>query len=159
MDLEVKLYAQRAGNELRLAGAVFNLSGNPEAKKELGVNEDDSFYSAVISHAYYSIFYAAKALLLTKGIKTESPEVHKKTYMEFKEKFVDSGILDVELLRIYDTMLVRADDLLSLFREGKRKRGHFTYQTVSQANVPYAEESIRNARKFVENVLEVVYQK
>lgn len=159
MDLEVRLYTERAGNELRLAGAVFNLSRNTGAKKELGVNEEDTFYSATISHAYYSIFYAAKALLLTKGIRTKPPEIHRRTYDLFKSEFVDTGILDVELLRIYDTMLVRADELLSLFKEEKRKRGHFTYQTIAQANMSYAEESVRNARKFAENVLEVVSQK
>jgi len=159
MDLEVRLHTERAGNEFRLAKAVFSLSRNPGIKKQLGANEDDTFYSAAISHAYYSIFYAAKALLLSKGVRTKPPEIHKKTYDMFKEVFVDTGILDVELLRIYDTMLVRADELLSLFKEEKWKRGHFTYQTVSQANVPYAEESLKNARKFVENVLEVILHK
>jgi uncharacterized protein (UPF0332 family) len=159
MDLEVRLYAERSGNELRLAIAVFNLSGDREIKKELGVNEDDTFYSAAISHAYYSIFYDAKAILLTNGIRTKPPEIHKKTYMEFKRNFVDTGELDLELLKIYDAMLVRADELLSLFMEEKRKRGHFTYQTIAQANIPFAEQSIRNARKFVENVLEVVSKK
>jgi len=159
MDLEVRIYAERAGNELRLANAIFNLSAAPAIKKELGANEDDTFYSAAISHAYYSIFYAAKALLLTKGIRTKSPEIHKTTYWEFKKNFVDTGTLDLELLKIYKTMLVRADELLSLFRKEKKKRGHFTYQTISQANIPYAEESLASARKFLENVLEVVSQK
>ncbi|MCX6814652.1 MAG: HEPN domain-containing protein [Candidatus Aenigmarchaeota archaeon] len=156
MDLEVRLYAQRAENELRLAKAVFNLSGNTAIKKELGANEDDTFYSAAISHAYYSIFYASKALLLTKNIRTTSPEIHKKTYWEFKRNFVDTGELDLELLKIYRTMLVSADELLSLFKTEKRKRGHFTYQTISQANIPYAEKSIKNARKFITNILEVI---
>jgi uncharacterized protein (UPF0332 family) len=159
MDLEVKLYSQRAGNELRLAKAVYSMSGNSAIKRELGADEDDTFYSAAISHAYYSIFYAAKALLLTKGIVTKPPEVHRKTYDRFKEIFVDTGVLDVELLKIYDTMLVRADELLSLFKEEKWKRGHFTYQTIAQANVPFVEESLKNARKFVENVLEIVSKK
>ena len=156
MDLEVRLYAGRAENELRLANALFNLSKNPEAKTELGANEDDTFYSAAISHAYYSIFYIAKALLLTKNIRTKPPEVHKKTYDEFERHFVDTGLLDVELLKMYQTMMVRADELLSLFRTERKKRGHFTYQTLAQANVPYAEESVRNARKFLENIMEVI---
>ena len=156
MDLEVKLYAGRAENELRLANALFNLSKNSNAKTELGANDDDTFYSAAISHAYYSIFYVAKALLLTKNIRTRPPEVHKKTYDEFKRHFVDTGVLDVELLKIYQTMIVRADEPLSLFRTERKKRGHFTYQTLSQANIPYAEESVGNARKFPENIEEII---
>ena len=155
MDSEVSLYAERAENELRLAGAILKLSINPAAKKELGANDGDTFYSAVISHAYYSIFYSAKALLLTSNIKTEPPEIHKKTYEEFK-RLVDSGELDTELLKIYREMIIRADELLFLFRKEKRKRGDFTYQTIAQANKPYAEESIRNAKKFVSNILEII---
>jgi uncharacterized protein (UPF0332 family) len=110
----------------------------------------------VISHAYYSIFYAAKALLLTKNVRTKPPDVHKKTYEEFKKHFVDTGLLDVELLKIYHTMIVRADELLSLFRLEKEKRSRFTYHTLAQANIPYAEESIKNARKFLENIMEII---
>jgi uncharacterized protein (UPF0332 family) len=156
MDLEVKLYTEWVGNELRLANAVFNLSKSQKIKLELGANEVDTFYSAVISHAYYSIFYAAKVLLLTKGIKTNPPEIHKKTYEEFKKHFVNTGILDVELLKIYKAMIVHADELLFLFKTEKKKRSKFTYQTIAQANIPYAEESIKNARMFVTNVTEVL---
>ena len=69
---------------------------------------------------------------------------------------MDSGELDSGLLRIYKTMLIRADELLFLFKTEKRKRGNFTYQTIAQANMPYAEESISNAKKFVSNILEVI---
>lgn len=143
MDLEVRLYAERAENEMRLANAIFILSENKNIKSMLKANENDTFYSAVISHAYYSI----------------PPDVHKRTYEEFKKNFVDTGILDVELLKIYKTMIVRADELLFLLERERKKRGQFTYHTIAQANIPYAEESIRNARKFVENIVEVMKTK
>jgi hypothetical protein len=89
-------------------------------------------------------------------VKTKPPEIHKKTYEEFKKRFVDSSILDIELLKIYKIMIIRADDLLFLFRTEKKKRGQFTYHTIAQANIPYAEESINNARKFVTNINEII---
>jgi len=159
MDLEVKLYSQRAENELRLAKALFSLSANEKIKVELGADKEDTFYSAVIGHAYYSIFYCAKALLLTKGITTKSPEIHKKTFEEFRKNFVDSGKLDVELLKIYREMIIRADELLGLFEREKWKRGHFTYKTVSQANVLPAKESIDNAKKFITNIMQLIKKK
>lgn len=105
--------------------------------------EDVSFYSSVISHSYYAIFYAAKALLLTKKIATKSPEVHKNTFNEFKINFVDTNELDVSFLKIYKKMLVRADELLGIFKDEKWKREHFTYQTIPQANKEPAEDSSR----------------
>ena len=156
MDSRVKLYIDRAENEFRLAKAVFNLSENEKVKIELEANPNDTFYSAVISHSYYSIFYSAKAILLSKGIKTEVPDEHRKTFFAFKENFVDSGLLDKELLIIYDDIIVKADELLSLFAHEKWKRGHFTYKTISQANVEPAQESIDNTIKFLANIKAVI---
>ena len=156
MDSKVKLYIERAENEFRLARAVFNLSKNEKTKIELEANPDDTFYSAVISHSYYSIFYSAKAILLSKGIKTEAPEEHRKTFFAFKENFVDTGLLDKELLIIYDDIIVKADELLGLFAHERWKRGHFTYKTISQANVEPAGESIDNTIKFLANIKAVL---
>jgi uncharacterized protein (UPF0332 family) len=156
MDSRVNIYIERAENELRLAKVIFNLSKNEKAKIELGANPDDTFYSAVISHSYYSIFYCAKAILLSKGIKTEVPDEHKKTFFAFKENLVDSGLLDKELLRIYNDLIVKADELLSLFAHEKWKRGHFTYRTISQANVEPAQESVDNTIKFLANIKAVL---
>ena len=50
------------------------------------------------------------------------PDVHKKTYEIFKAEFVDSGILDIELLKIYEKMIVRADELLQIFKDENGKR-------------------------------------
>lgn len=159
MDSIIKLYMERSENELRLAKSLLLLSGNTDIKRQLEVESKDTFYSAVISHAYYAIFYAAKALLLTKGIDTKPPEIHKNTIDEFKRQFVDTGILDFELLKIYKQMIVTADELLNLFGREKWKRGHFTYQTLPQANRPFADESVESARKFLQNIFAVISKK
>ncbi|MBU3896768.1 MAG: HEPN domain-containing protein [Nanoarchaeota archaeon] len=156
MDSKVKLYLERAENEFRLAKAMFNLSGIEEIKVQLEANPKDTFYSAVISHCYYAVFYCAKASLLIKGVETKAPEVHKKTLEEFKRIFVDTGKLDVELLKIYRKMIVRADELLGILKHEKWKRGHFTYHTIAQANIEPAKESIENAKKFLINIKEVI---
>ena len=53
-------------------------------------------------------------------------------------------------------MVVRADDLLEIFRDEKWKRGTFTYKTIPQANKEPAEDSIRNAKFFVSNIANVI---
>ncbi len=158
MDLMVKILLQRSRNELSAAKLLFEISNNKDKREELNIEEEMTFYSAVISHSYYSIFYAAKAILLTKNIKTEAPEVHKKTYEAFKEQFVDSGVLDIELLNIYKKMIVRADELLQIFKDEKWKRGHFTYQTIPQANKDPANQSMQNATNFLRNIKSIIEQ-
>lgn len=156
MDSTAKIYVQRALNEISVAKLLFTLSNDQTKKQEFQIEEEMTFFSSVISHAYYAIFYGAKAILLTKKIKTDMPDVHKKTYEAFEEYFVKTGILDLELLKIYQKMIVRADELLQIFKDEKWKRGHFTYQTIPQANKEPAEQSIHNALTFIKNIRLIV---
>ena len=151
MDYEYKIYLKRAENELNLSMIIFSISDDKNMQISTFGMKEDTYYSAVISHTYYSIFYAAKAYLLLKGIKTKAPEEHKKTLDQFS-KLVDQGIVDLELLKIYQKMLIKADTLLHLFDYEKSKRGNFTYKTIPQANQEPAEESIKNAKIFFNNI-------
>lgn len=151
MDFEYKIYLARAENELNLSLMIQKISDNKDLQISTFGMKEDTYYSATISHAYYSIFYGAKAYLLTKGIKTEAPEEHRKTFLEFS-KLVDAGIIDVELLNVYRNIMVRADTLLHIFAMEKGKRGDFTYKRIPQANQEPAQESIKNAQFFVKSI-------
>lgn len=151
MDSKAILYLERAKNELDLAKAIFKISTTEEIKAMLELKEDATFFSNAISNAYYCIFYSAKAFLSSKGILTEPPEEHQKTYAEF-EKLVLSGEIDVGLLNIYKSLVVKADELLGIFKWEKSKRGTFTYRKLPQANLEPADESILNAGKFLKNI-------
>ncbi len=147
------LYLERANNELAAAEVLFQISDKPEMQKQFELEKTFTFYSGVISHAYYSIFNAAKAILAEDGIKTYAPEVHKKTLHAFKEHLVDSGKLNVKLLTIYKQLYIRAESLLGIFEIEKQKRGTFTYKKLPQANQQPAEESIKNATTFYKHIL------
>lgn len=56
--------------------------------------------------------------------------------------------MDVKLLMIYKEMIIRAETLLEIYKEEKKKRGNFTYNTIPQANMAPAKESIENAKLF-----------
>ncbi|MFH1212067.1 MAG: hypothetical protein V1659_04020 [Candidatus Woesearchaeota archaeon] len=156
--MDSKLCILRAENEIKLAGIVFAISEETSLQMEtFKIKEPETYFSAVIAHSYYSIFYGAKAYLAKKGIETTAPEEHKKTFDEFK-KFVESGELDVELLKIYQEALVRAEYLLGIFHKEKKKRGEFTYRTMPQANREPARESIEHAKTFFRHMIAVLEQ-
>lgn len=155
MDSGIKIYIERANNELLLAKVNFNISTEIKLKDILNIPREKTFFNDIISQAYYSIFYAAKAYILQNGIITKPPEEHKKTYNNFK-KFVKSGKIDKELLEIYKTESEKAEVLLNIFFEEKRKRGIFTYKVDSEANIPSAQESINNAIKFVSTIINLI---
>ncbi len=156
MDSMVEIFTERAKNEILAAQSLKRLSEETRFKEDFQLSDDVTFYSSVISHSYYAIFYAAKAILLTKGIRTYAPEVHRKTIEEFEKNFVDTGILDVKLIEIYNKIVVRADELVEIFRDEKGKRGKFTYRTIPQANKGPAEDSLKNAMFFVSNIMKVI---
>jgi len=153
MDSKVDIYLKRAKTEIETAEILEKVSQNKDTKQEFNIPPDSTYYSGVISHAYYAIFYSAKAMLLAKNIETESPEIHVKTFNAFKYEFIDSGLLDAKLLIIYKQMIIRAETLLEIFKTEKRKRGDFTYNTIAQANIEPAEESIRNTKTFLNIVM------
>ena len=157
MNGEAELCLQRAENELVIAQMLFDISNNPTLQKEkFKLEKDFTFYSSVISHSYYCIFYSAKAILIEIGIKTEAPEVHKKTLEAFENHLVRTGKLDVDLLSIYKKMIVRAEELLGIFSKEKGKRGRFTYQKLPQANKEPAKESLDNASLFFKNINKIL---
>lgn len=156
--MDSKLYIYRAENEIKLSEIILVISENPSIQAEIfKVNEPETYFSAVIAHSYYSIFYGAKAYLAKKGIEVSAPEEHKKAFEEFR-KFVESGELDVELLKIYQEALVRAEYLLGILKEEKNKRGEFTYRTMPQANKEPANESIERAKIFFKHMIAVLHE-
>ena len=155
--MNTKLYIERAENEMILAEIVLKMSVSKDLQKPFNT-KIETFFSAAIEHSYYCIFYSAKAYLLSKGVRTLSPREHENTLEGFK-KFVDAGILDVELLNIYRSIIVRADKLLGIFALKKGKRAEFTYYTIPQANQSPAEESVKNAGFFISNIKEIIKPK
>lgn len=160
MDSEVSLMLARADNELLAARSLKKLSEEEQAKTALEVPLDTTFYSSVISHAYYAIFYSAKAYLLSRGIKLTKQGQHQQVHFKFKE-LVKKGILEKELLTIYEDIKTKAEELLEVLHEKREKRETFTYETLPQANKEPAEESLKNAvffisyiRKFIEKLEE-----
>ena len=148
MDSGAELYLIRAEDEFLLAKNDLLISTEAKIKESLGIQIDKTFFHSVISHAYYSIFYCAKAYLLSKGIKTNLPDEHKKTYEALKYT-ISREMLNKEIMQIYEKEIRKADSLLKIFRQEKKKRGFFAYNIKSEANLPYARESIENARKFI----------
>lgn len=55
-------------------------------------------YTTVVNRAYYTIFYAANALLATKGLERSK---HSGVLAAFREHFVKTGIIETEYSTYY----------------------------------------------------------
>ena len=156
MATSAELCLERADNELALARAIYLLSDNPQLKKEnFLLPEEITFYSAVITHAYYGMFYSAKAYLISKSVSLPEQGQHNAVYHKFKQ-FVKKGEIDKELLIIYDALRIKAEMLLEILDQEEENRTNYTYYTLPQANKAPAEKSIETSQVFVSNMKALV---
>ena len=79
------------------------MSDLPTAAKEAAEEARALFrlalYRGACSRAYYAMFNAARALLLSKGHKREDAKTHKTVLRLFSLEFVQTGAFDAELAR------------------------------------------------------------
>ena len=82
----VKTYLD-AANEA-LAGGQFNFDGG--------------YYAIAVNRAYYAVFYAANALLATKGLARGK---HSGTISAFRQSFVTPDLIEPEYSAIYGSLM------------------------------------------------------
>ena len=158
MDLKDNILIERAEHEIIISELLNTLSLDSPEKAKLNIPSNATFYSAVISHAYYAIFYSAKYYLLSKKVIIPEQGQHIFVYQRFK-KLAKTGKLDKELLDIYEDTKIKADALLLIFEDEREKRTEYTYKTYPQANKEPAQKSIENSKFFVSHIRQFVERK
>ena len=81
-----------------------------EARRALeaaDISLQHSLYGTAVNRAYYAIFYAASALLLTKGITRSK---HSGVISAFRQYFVKPGLIEAEYSRIYGKVMTSRVD-------------------------------------------------
>ena len=117
---EVALYVEHAQQMLQVA--KHNLA--------------DGFYASAINRAYYAIFYAANALLATKGL---SRSKHSAVIATFRQHFVKPGLIGEDYSDIYGRVM---DD-----------RHKADYDIIESTVDPTrAQTDLEDAQRFVERV-------
>lgn len=66
-------------------------------------NLDNDFYSSAVNRAYYAIFYAANALLASRGL---SRSKHSGVIAAFRQHFVRPGHIESEYGQIYGRVML-----------------------------------------------------
>ncbi len=92
-------------------------------------------YNAAISQAYYSMYYAAKALLSTKRLY---PKTHKGVVAKLGLEFVNKGYIE----EVYGAALAKAF----------RRRERVDYDVYYSASEEEAVLAVKEAEKFVERI-------
>jgi uncharacterized protein (UPF0332 family) len=115
----VKTYLEAAHEAL--AGSLYNLGGG--------------YYGIAINRAYYAVFYAANALLITQG---QARGKHSGTISAFRQFFVKPGLIEPKYSDIYGRLM---DD---------RHISDYDMDTVVEPE--RVETDVKEARQFVERI-------
>jgi uncharacterized protein (UPF0332 family) len=63
---------------------------------------ENKFYTSAVNRAYYAVFYAANALLVTKGINQGK---HSGVISAFRQHFIKTGLIAPEYSQIYGRLM------------------------------------------------------
>ncbi|NJN98132.1 MAG: HEPN domain-containing protein [Anaerolineales bacterium] len=106
------------------------------------VNFEVGDFRATVNRAYYAIFYAANAMLLTIG---EERRKHSGVISAFRSHFIKSGPIESEYSNIYgETLTIREDA---------------DYAIEIPIFADAAELSLNQARRFVQRISEYLREK
>jgi uncharacterized protein (UPF0332 family) len=95
---------------------------------------EDEDYIAAVNRAYYAIFYAANAMLATKGLERSK---HSGVIAAFRQHFVKTGQIEAEYSRLYGATM---DD---------RHTGDYSLE---ELNYEKAQRDLEWAERFVERI-------
>ncbi len=113
-----------------------------QAEEKLRVAElllKEGFYNDAVSRAYYCIFFAASALLSTKGI---SIKTHKGLLSQFSLGFIKTGQID--------------DSFIKAFKIAKELREEADYSIVRQLSREEALSVLADAKKFLMKTKQII---
>lgn len=117
------------------------LKRSNESLKSAKVLVKEELYEDSISRAYYAIFHAAKAILLTIDVE---PQTHEGAIRKFGHHFVKTGLIEKEIGRI--------------FARAQKVREKSDYDVAKEFSEEDTNEWITMAEKFVRRIQEYLYQ-
>jgi len=117
----------------------YRIVKSKEELKNSRLNLDNGLYNSSVSASYYAIFHSARALLGAEGVVTKK---HSGVIHQFSEHFIKTGRIDPD----YGKILTYAF----------KNRNDSDYLDLYYAEPSEAEVQLKNARKFLSKVTDVL---
>ncbi len=161
----IDFFIKNAKDSLDSAKVLFDVSVNEKIKDVFGIPNFNGFLW-VINSSYYSMFYMARALLESIGVKIKSDEsIHFLVFNALIYYFYSTGKLEKHFIEDFENAREesseilgkeKAKEMISDYSSEKEKRARFTYETGEIAMKNKAETSLNRAKKFNEEVRKIL---
>lgn len=168
----VSFFMKNAESSLQTASILQEISDDETLKGTLKLSKDFESYLWVIVSSYYSMFYAATALLASQEIRLTGQIVHKVTgdalihffvsnakLAKLLEDYEEAKAVGLELIgreELMKRMQKRAGELIVAYESERKKRSKFQYDIGVQAKRGYAQTSLERAKEFMFEITKVL---
>lgn len=160
----VDFFLKNSDDSLQSARCLFDVS----TKHDYPGYEDLAGFLWVINASYYSMFYMARALLESSGIRLKGDlSVHALAYDALVHYFYLTGKLQKQLVEFYAASKQdaaellgqeRAEEMIEDYFYEKRKRAAFTYEIGEHAIESKAKTSLQRAVKFNREIRRMIHE-
>ncbi len=161
----VQFFLNNSKNSIESAKLLFETSVSEKIRSAFGLSDFNGFLW-VINASYYSMFYMARALLESEGVKIKTDlAVHSVTFDALIYYFYLTGKLEKKLIDSFaeaeeEASAIlgkeKARELVEDYFYEKRKRAKFTYEIGEIAMQEKAKTSLERAKKFNEEIRKVL---
>ncbi|MBI4146057.1 hypothetical protein HY489_01835 [Candidatus Woesearchaeota archaeon] len=161
----LQFFLKNAETSLQTSKALLELSMDNQKKQVFALQDNFETYLWVVVSAYYSMFYAALALLAKNEIKVGDKLVHKVVADALIANFLKNQKL-AKLLETYEEakdqalQIVgsqdRAKELVESYESERKKRSDLQYELGSVAKQNLAKTSLERASKFVAEIRNIL---
>lgn len=162
----IDFFMKNSADSLNSAKLLFKASTNKELQNYSGFFNFNGFLW-VINSSYYSMFYMARALLESEGIKIkqEMESIHLITFDALVYYFYLTGKIEKSLIEefkeaekeVSETLgKDKAKGLIEDYSHERDKRSRFTYEMGEIAIKNKAETSLNRAMKFNEEIRKII---
>ena len=161
-----EFFLDNAVRSFEAAKLLYDTSTKQEIKKMAGFPDFNGFLW-VINASYYSMFYAARALLEKSGVKIKADQqsIHLAVFDALIYYFYSNSKIERRLIEEFKEASVEASEILGKekakelmddYLREKEKRGRFTYEMGEIAMQSKAGTSLDRSRRFNEFIREML---
>ena len=161
----IDFFLKNAKDSLDSAKILLDLSLNEKTKNSLGMPDFNGFLW-VINSSYYSMFYMARTLLESIGVKIKTEEsMHFLVFNALVYYFYSTGKLERHFIEDFESAQEesaqilgkeKAREIISDYSSEREKRGKFTYETGEIAMKGKAETSLSRAKRCYEEARKIL---
>ncbi len=146
-SFKIKLFLQRAENSLLIANDIKKIQPTKGQASKLHWN----YWSIIIS--YYSMLYAAKAAILTKGYEVKD---HDAAQIALGHLLIPNDLEKEDLEILNQSHKIFEEEYVHAFEDAKKESYVARYTAVKSYTERRLEEIFDNARKFVAKISLIV---